>query len=82
VQIYVHDWSKLEPVRVGMTIAVELRKLYPNDWQVDRFNNLLLDAATMDGLKTGKSAEELERGWQAGLERFKERRKAFLLYDE
>jgi uncharacterized protein YbbC (DUF1343 family)/CubicO group peptidase (beta-lactamase class C family) len=82
VQIYVDDWSKLEPVRVGMTIAVELRRLYPNDWQVDRFNNLLLDPATMDGLKSGKSAEELERGWQAGLERFKERRKAFLLYEE
>jgi len=82
VQIYVDDWSKLEPVRVGMTIAVELRKLYPNDWQVDRFNNLLLDPATMDGLKAGKSPEELERAWQAGLERFKERRKAFLLYDE
>ncbi|HTK74746.1 MAG TPA: exo-beta-N-acetylmuramidase NamZ domain-containing protein, partial [Gemmataceae bacterium] len=82
VQIYVDDWSKLEPVRVGMTIAVELRRLYPNDWQVDRFNNLLLDPATIDGLKAGKTAEQLERGWQAGLERFKERRKTFFLYEE
>ena len=46
-----------------VTIAAELRRLYPNDWQVDRYNNLLLDQATIDGLKVGKRAEELERAW-------------------
>ena len=66
MQIIVDDWATFEPVRTGLTIAVELRRLYPNEWKVDRYNRLLGHAATFEGLKAGKSAEELERGWQTG----------------
>jgi uncharacterized protein YbbC (DUF1343 family) len=81
VQVIVDDWSAFEPVRTGLTIAAELRRLYPNDWQVDRFNRLLLHAATLAGVKAGTPVAELERGWQKELEEFRVRRQNYLLYE-
>jgi uncharacterized protein YbbC (DUF1343 family) len=80
VQIIVDDWARFEPVRTGLTMAVELRRLYPNDWAVDRYSRLLVHAATLAGVKAGKSVEELERGWQPALDEFKARRQKYLLY--
>jgi uncharacterized protein YbbC (DUF1343 family) len=81
IQIIVDDWATFEPVRTGLTIAVELRRLFPNDWKIDRYNRLLGHAATFAGLKAGASAEELERGWQTDLDAFKARRQKYLLYE-
>jgi uncharacterized protein YbbC (DUF1343 family) len=81
VQIIVDDWTTFEPVRTGLTIAVELRRLYPKEWTVDRYNRLLVHRETFEGVKTGKSAEELDRGWQPDLDAFMSRRQKYLLYE-
>ncbi|MFO0809228.1 MAG: DUF1343 domain-containing protein [Gemmataceae bacterium] len=80
VQVIVDDWKTFEPVRVGLAIAVELRKLYPNDWKIDRYDTLLVHKATFDGLKAGKSADELIAAWQTSLDEFRTRRAKYLLY--
>jgi uncharacterized protein YbbC (DUF1343 family)/CubicO group peptidase (beta-lactamase class C family) len=82
VDILVDDWNKLRPVRVGLAVAVTLRKMYPDDWQTRRYDTLLVHKATFDGLTAGKSAAELEAAWTADLPMFQERRKAALLYAE
>ena len=38
--------------------------------------------ARAEGVKGGASWSELEQGWQADLERFRERRRSYLLYPE
>jgi uncharacterized protein YbbC (DUF1343 family) len=81
VQIIVDDWARFEPLRTGLTVAVELRRLYPDAWQVDKYDRLLGNKATLDGLKEGRSAEELERAWQPGLAEFLEVRKRYLYYE-
>jgi uncharacterized protein YbbC (DUF1343 family) len=81
VQVVVDDWSLFEPLRTGMTVAVELRRLYPDTWQVEKYDRLLGNRATLDGVKAGRSAEELERDWQPGLQEFLEVRKRYLLYE-
>ena len=70
------------PQRVGLTLAATLRKLYPADWQTKRFDTLLLHKATLDGLLAGKTAGELETGWQVELQAYRDRRAKVLLYDE
>jgi uncharacterized protein YbbC (DUF1343 family)/CubicO group peptidase (beta-lactamase class C family) len=82
VQILADDWSRFRPVRTGVAIACELRRLYPDDWQVERYNTLLLNAAAFDGLKAGKTWQELEKAWQTELTRFRERRRPHLLYPD
>jgi uncharacterized protein YbbC (DUF1343 family)/CubicO group peptidase (beta-lactamase class C family) len=82
VQLIVDDWDRFRPVRTGLMLATTLRRLYPDDWKMDRFDVLLLHKATWEGVKKGTSWTELEKAWQADLARFRERRASYLLYAE
>ena len=82
VQILIGDWSRFQPLRTGLTIACELRRLYPDEWQIDKYNTLLGHQATLDALKKGATPAELEKLWQADLRRFRERAKTYWLYTE
>jgi uncharacterized protein YbbC (DUF1343 family) len=80
VNIIITDRQKFRPVRTGVEIAVALRQLFPNDWQPDKYLNLLVNAAAFERVKRADSPEEIEKSWAAGLEEFKTRRARFLLY--
>jgi uncharacterized protein YbbC (DUF1343 family)/CubicO group peptidase (beta-lactamase class C family) len=80
VQLVVDDWATFRPVRTGLAIACALRRLYPDDWKVERYDVLLGHKATFEGLKAGKTWQELEKAWQPELTRFAERRREYLLY--
>jgi uncharacterized protein YbbC (DUF1343 family)/CubicO group peptidase (beta-lactamase class C family) len=82
VQILLDDWSRFQPLRTGLTIAYELHRLYPDDWQVDKYNTLLGHQATLDALKKGATPAEMEKLWQTDLTRFRERAKNYWLYLE
>jgi uncharacterized protein YbbC (DUF1343 family)/CubicO group peptidase (beta-lactamase class C family) len=80
IDIAVVDREKLRPVRVGLTIAAALRKLYPNEWETKSFNRLLSNKQTYDLIVAGKSAAEAEAAYAEPLTEFLKRRQAFLLY--
>jgi uncharacterized protein YbbC (DUF1343 family)/CubicO group peptidase (beta-lactamase class C family) len=82
VQILLDDWSRFQPLRMGLTIACELRRLYPEEWQADKYKTLLGHDATLEALKKGAPPAELEKLWQADLRRFREQAKAYWLYPE
>jgi uncharacterized protein YbbC (DUF1343 family)/CubicO group peptidase (beta-lactamase class C family) len=82
VQIIVDDWLRFQAVRTGLTIAAELRRLYPEVWQADRLGVLLGHRETLDGIRRGLPFKDLEKGWQAGLKRFLEIRRGYLFYGE
>jgi uncharacterized protein YbbC (DUF1343 family)/CubicO group peptidase (beta-lactamase class C family) len=82
VQIIVTDWAKLNPLRTGLTVAVALRDLSPEEWETKSYDRLLVHKASFDAFKAGKSVAEIERGWAADLKTFRDRRKPFLLYNE
>ncbi|HSK72074.1 MAG TPA: hypothetical protein VK892_10295, partial [Pyrinomonadaceae bacterium] len=80
VNIIITDRNAYESVRTGFEIAAALRKLYPNDWQVDRALRLLVNAQILEKLKQGATPEEIEKAWAANLSEFMTRRARFLLY--
>jgi uncharacterized protein YbbC (DUF1343 family)/CubicO group peptidase (beta-lactamase class C family) len=82
VNIIVDDWSRFNPLRTGFTVAAALRDLFPEGWDPARYDRLLVHKATYDAFKSGKSVSELERAWASDLKKFRDRRKAFLLYAE
>ncbi len=82
VQILIDDWSRFQPLPTGLAIACELRRLYPDEWQLDKYNTLLGHQATLDALKKGATPAELEKLWQTDLRRFRERAKTYWLYTE
>jgi len=80
VNIVVTNRNILNSVRTGVEIASALRKLYPNDWQVDKYARLLVNQRVLNDVKGSDSPESIEKAWNDDLSGFKTRRSAFLLY--
>ena len=40
-----------------------MRRLYPEQWKVDGYGRLLVNAVTLDRVKRGDAAEEIVRSW-------------------
>ncbi len=80
VNIIITDRRSFNSVHTGIEIAVALRKLYPNDWQVDRYGRLLVDDQTLARIRKGDTADSIESSWKAKVEDFIDRRALYLLY--
>src|SRR5205085_4541313 len=80
VNIIITERTRFEPVRAGVEIAVALRRLYPQEWQVDKYVRLLANAATLERIKRADAPEEIVRAWQPALEEFRKARARALLY--
>ncbi len=80
VNLVITDRKVFKPVRTGIEIACALRKLYPNEWQVDRYARLLVNKDTHERVLRGESPEQIEGSYQASLSDFLRRRAPFLLY--
>jgi uncharacterized protein YbbC (DUF1343 family) len=80
VNIIVTDRAAFNSVRTGIEIATALRKLYPNDWQVDRYGRLLVNNEILELVKRGETPENIENAAKAKIDEFLRRRASFLLY--
>jgi len=81
INLIITDRSRFRPVSNGIEIAVALRKLYANEWKVDSYLRLLVNADTLDRLKRGQAPEEIVRSWSAKLEEFRRVRAKALIYN-
>jgi uncharacterized protein YbbC (DUF1343 family)/CubicO group peptidase (beta-lactamase class C family) len=80
VNIVVTDRALFRSVRAGLEIAVALRRLYPQDWKVDDYSRLLINADTLERVKRGDDVESIVASWQARLDEFRRARSRVLLY--
>jgi uncharacterized protein YbbC (DUF1343 family)/CubicO group peptidase (beta-lactamase class C family) len=80
VSIIVSDWSRFDPLRLGITLAVQLRALYSQQWKPEGLLRLLADRATYDDILAAKPAEVIIARWEAELNRFRRVRERYLLY--
>jgi len=67
-------------VDIGITIALLLERLYPNLFNLPKFNNLLVHTPTIEAIRAGKSLAEIKQLWAPGLGEFNARRSKYLLY--
>jgi uncharacterized protein YbbC (DUF1343 family) len=80
VNLIITDRSAFNSVRTGIEIAAGLRKLYPDTWQVDKYDRLLVNTEILAMIKTGNPAEDIEKAIAAKITDFQKRRASFLLY--
>jgi uncharacterized protein YbbC (DUF1343 family) len=80
VRFTVIDRDSLRPVALGIEIAAALRDLHPVDWQRTKLVSLVANRDTFERLERGESAGAIVRSWEKGLEDFRRRRAAHLLY--
>ncbi len=81
VNFIITNRGNFNSVRTGIEIAAAIRKLYPTEWQVDRYLRLLVNQDILDRLKRGETPEAIERSWSADLAEFQKRRALYLLYN-
>ncbi len=80
INIVITDRKVFSSFKTGLEIATALRKLYPNDWQVDRYARLLVNADILAAVKRGDSAETIEKLVSPKITEFNTRRASYLLY--
>ncbi len=81
VNIIITDRGAFRPLLTGIEMALALRKLYPNDWQVDKYLRLLVNADTLERIKRGEAAREIVNSWNTSLQEFRQARAEILLYN-
>jgi uncharacterized protein YbbC (DUF1343 family) len=81
VNIIITDRVAFRPLLTGIEMALALRNLYPNDWKIDSYLRLLVNADTLERIKRGENASDIVGSWNAALQEFRRARAEILLYN-
>jgi uncharacterized protein YbbC (DUF1343 family)/CubicO group peptidase (beta-lactamase class C family) len=80
VQLTLTDARAFEPVRTGLSLAWQLNRLFPRDFEVREVNDRLGNQRAWEALMTCPDPAGLEETWRAELRVFRELRSRCLLY--
>jgi uncharacterized protein YbbC (DUF1343 family) len=80
VNIIVTDRTVLDAPEMGIELAAGLKKLYPDNWKIDRMLALLANQPIYDAVANGDDPRSIAQSWQEDLDKFKELRTKYLLY--
>ena len=80
VSFRISQREKFQAVRTGLEIAVQLRRLYPDRWEVEGYARLLANQQVLEAVKNANSFREIESIYSADLEAFIQRRQNYLIY--
>ncbi len=81
VNIVITDRDRFASVPTGLEIAVQLRRLFPDKWEMKHYNRLLANRGVFDAVQNGDPANDIVDSFQNALSKFAVRRAKYLLYD-
>jgi uncharacterized protein YbbC (DUF1343 family) len=80
VNIVLIDRNTLDAPELGIELATALHKLYPDQFQLEKMKDLLVNQAVYDAISQGQDARRIAQDWQDALDAFSKRRQSYLLY--
>jgi uncharacterized protein YbbC (DUF1343 family) len=80
IRFIITDRSKFESVKLGLAVAVSLKKLHPKEWESKKLIKLLGSAKVLEAIDQQASVESLVSLSREGLSEFLERRAKYLRY--
>jgi len=80
VNIVLVERNALDAPELGIELASALKKLHPQQFHMERMNELLVNQAVYDALAKGEDPRRIAQDWQEGLAKFQELRKKYLIY--
>jgi uncharacterized protein YbbC (DUF1343 family) len=80
VNLIVTDRNLLDSPELGVELAAALRKLYPDQWKMEKLIELLVNGEVFEAIGRGDDPRNIAQIWREGLEKFKDIRNKYLLY--
>jgi uncharacterized protein YbbC (DUF1343 family)/CubicO group peptidase (beta-lactamase class C family) len=80
VNIVVTARNALDAPELGIEIASALHSLYPEQYEMTKLDNLMLNAATTQSIRAGQDPRRVWMDWVDEIEAFKTIRAKYLLY--
>jgi uncharacterized protein YbbC (DUF1343 family) len=80
VNLVLTDREVLDSPEMGVELASALHVLYPQQWQIDKMADLLMNAETLAKIKAGEDPRTIAEQYREQLEEFHKVRAKFLLY--
>jgi uncharacterized protein YbbC (DUF1343 family)/CubicO group peptidase (beta-lactamase class C family) len=80
VNLIVTDRNVLDAPEMGIELAVALRKLYPENWKIDRMIEILANKPVFDSIAEGADPRSIAQTWQPDIQAFRDLRAKYLLY--
>lgn len=82
VRLVLTDKRNFKPVKTALEILTSLESLYPGEYKPPReFNNIWGVDYILEEVRKNKPTEEIINRWRSDLEKFKQKRKKYLLYN-
>jgi len=80
VNLIVIERSALDAPELGVELASALRKLYPEQFHIEKMNDLLVNQVAYDAIMRGEDPRQIAVDWQDELEKFERVREKYLIY--
>ena len=80
VNIVLTDRNALDTPELGIELASALRRLYPQDYKIEKMPLILENDAVYQALVAGQDPRRIADDWRDDLERFLQQREPYLLY--
>ncbi|PYX74421.1 MAG: hypothetical protein DMG72_10055, partial [Acidobacteria bacterium] len=80
VNIVLLERNTLDAPELGIELASALRKLYPQNYKMDRMIEILANQAVYDAIVQGRDPRRIAQDWQEQLEKFQQLRQKYLIY--
>ena len=80
VEVLLNARNLLDAPELGIEVVSALWKLYPDKFEIDRVDRLLLNKPVLEQIRSGVDPRQIAAGWQKDLEAYKGRRRLYLLY--
>jgi uncharacterized protein YbbC (DUF1343 family)/CubicO group peptidase (beta-lactamase class C family) len=80
VNMVLLDRNTFDAPELGIELASALQKLYPNDFKIDRMQELLVNEETFDAIVDGQDPRRISEDWEDRLGVFIAMRERYLIY--
>jgi len=80
VNIVLLERNTLDAPELGIELASALRKLYPQNYKMDRMIEILANQSVYDAIVQGRDPRRIAQDWQEQLEKFQQLRQKYLIY--
>src|SRR3989454_5301883 len=80
INIILVDRNAFDAPELGIELASALHKLYPQQFHMERVNELLLNQSVYDAISQGQDPRRIAEDWREALEKFRQLRQKYLIY--